>query len=290
MTVNDSKNICQEYLAGLSAKYLTKKYKTSELRVRKILIDGNVKIRNRSEARKIYRVDESVFDNLNEHSLYWIGFLFADGCLTQTRSGTWRLSLGLQSSDRNHIEKFKDFLSATNPIEEEKRTLISEGKVYNRSRIQILSNKLGEKLTSYGLVKNLKMNPIELLAKSKHFWRGVIDGDGSVVIHKNTNRCQIIFLGNLDLAVKYQIFVRKLIPESVANIRRCGKEGKIFSVGLDGYQAVKLARYLYEDSKVFLDRKKAKAIEMIELNPQRRIRLGEDRRNLRSNPNYVTTK
>jgi len=56
-----------------------------------------------------YTLNEEFFDELNEKSVYWLGFLYADGCVRKRKSSELRLKL--KKEDKSHIEKFNnDFL------------------------------------------------------------------------------------------------------------------------------------------------------------------------------------
>jgi hypothetical protein len=56
-----------------------------------------------------YVYDETIFSKIdNEEKAYWLGFLYADGSITN--SDRYSLELSLKESDREHIVKFQQFL------------------------------------------------------------------------------------------------------------------------------------------------------------------------------------
>lgn len=48
-----------------------------------------------------------------EEKAYWLGFLYADGCVGSTES---KIELSLAEQDFHHIEKFRDFIGINNKI------------------------------------------------------------------------------------------------------------------------------------------------------------------------------
>lgn len=55
-----------------------------------------------------------IFENIdNEEKAYWLGFLYADGSVGSTDN---RVELGLSEVDKNHIEKFKQFIGLDNKV------------------------------------------------------------------------------------------------------------------------------------------------------------------------------
>ena len=58
-----------------------------------------------------YNLNENFFDELNEKSAYWLGFLYADGYVSSYENS---IGISLKSEDINHLEKFKNFLNSIN--------------------------------------------------------------------------------------------------------------------------------------------------------------------------------
>lgn len=54
------------------------------------------------------------FENIDtEEKAYWLGFLYADGCVGSAED---KIELGLAEQDFHHIEKFRDFIGINNKI------------------------------------------------------------------------------------------------------------------------------------------------------------------------------
>ena len=61
----------------------------------------------------VYSLD--VEDTVIEEMEYWIGYITGDGYVRDRRRNRMQV-LGLQSIDREHIEKFKEFMQYTGKI------------------------------------------------------------------------------------------------------------------------------------------------------------------------------
>jgi hypothetical protein len=216
-----------------------------------------IKTRNLSQSHREYTVDENYFDIIdNEEKAYWLGFIYADGYITSPHA----IGLALSIDDKGHIIKFQRSLKSNHPLHD----YVTDND-YGRSkysRLLVLSKPLFEQLQGKGVVlrKSLVLTyPDESILPEKlnrHFIRGYFDGDGSIVLSKNSINFKICgtreFLGKLitifneNSTYKFQnkLFKRKYDDKNNYYISYGGKY-KIFSV----------LSYLYEDSTIFLDRK-----------------------------------
>ena len=94
----------------MSSLEIAKKIKRSKYAVLTCLKRNGCKRRTTSEACRKCALDETVFDDkMQEDSLYWAGFLIADGNLFRKREN-YTIKIGLSKKDKDHVVKFKDFL------------------------------------------------------------------------------------------------------------------------------------------------------------------------------------
>lgn len=127
-------------------------------------------------------VNEKAFDELTPLSAYWLGFLMADGCVTRQSEGrSLRLTLRLSVKDRAHLERFRDWIGSAHTIYE-KEHADPAGKTQRSCCLQISSEPLCTALGKWGVVprKTTRENPNPELLNNRDFWRGCVDGDGSV--------------------------------------------------------------------------------------------------------------
>jgi hypothetical protein len=198
--------------------------------------------------RYTHKFDKYVFDILNEESCYWLGFLMADGSVSNVRNN---FSINLKLSDISHLEKFKTFLKATNKV----RII---GNKYKSCKIDINDKYLKEKLGTFGIIPNKSKNGSilnETLKLSKDFWRGYFDGDGSLGKYfvKNTHYWNIHVVGTKSIMEDFKNFVHLNI-RSKANIVKLDNEN-YYHFGLKHKNARNLIKILYKNSSVYLDRK-----------------------------------
>lgn len=131
-----------------------------------------------------YNLNENFFDELNEKSAYWLGFLYADGSVRMKNGRSGELKLKLKDTDKGHIQKFLDDLGSNTPL----KCGISKKDKSKFCYALINSNYMVKKLFELGCVQN-KTQKIRLPKLNKdlmsNFIRGYFDGDGSISRVKN---------------------------------------------------------------------------------------------------------
>lgn len=258
------KKLCNEARAGIVAWYqegtpmsfLAKVYDVSSNTIMKILHKENTRIRGNIDASKRLNIDEEIFDKINEESAYWLGFLMADGCVFKT-GNSYQIIIGLQKEDKKHLEKFKKFLRSGHKVSLYK----------NNCKFAFRSKKLGEKLISFGIVPHKGKNGCECskeLANNRHFWRGVIDGDGTLGIYIRRDRGSsyehLALVGSYNLMCQFFSYV-KTICDTKANIYI--DSGNSFRVAFRYHKARTLTKHFYKDATIYLERKMQIAQEMM---------------------------
>lgn len=249
LTNEQKQLICDLYQEGETTPQLARKFGVSFVAICGILKRRKIKMRSNVEAQwqRKCKLNEEAFDIFSEESLYWLGFIFADGCITKRKGKSPELSIALKSGDVEHLYKFKNFLKATNKI------LYLEQ--YNANRFAVRSAKIIKTLEKYGITerKSFTVNPNPLLINSKHFWRGVIDGDGHIGLFSKYKYPRIELVGSEFMVKKFADFVSKNIIKHNSSIR---KTKSIYVVSFCGNIAIPIIKYLYSDCNIHLNRKK----------------------------------
>lgn len=173
--------------------------------------------------------------------------------------------LALAIKDKSHVERFNNFLQSNYPIHDY-TILVGEfiGKEY--SKVVVNSYHLINTLISYGCTprKSLTLNfPNFSIFKNKdlirHFIRGYFDGDGSVFISnekhwRNKTITKVIhyrFIGTKKFLEQIDSLIN--LKGSITN----SKKSKAFELAYKRKKKVlPFFKYLYEESTVYLDRKK----------------------------------
>lgn len=219
-TPEEQKHIVEKYISGESCSEIGSTVGLSQTAVRRIVIRHGVAMRNRSQCQRRYTLNEAAFDQLNEHSAYWCGFLMADGCITHASASPRQriISLYLSAQDLCHIESFRAFLGSSHPIRVHEFTG-SDGTIRRVAAISIASVALANALSRYGVTerKTFTAKASDELASNRHFWRGCFDGDGSIYFahdiqkgrYLRTRAC-ISFVGSRLILEQYASFVRSI--------------------------------------------------------------------------------
>ena len=92
-----------------------------------------------------YKYNKDYFEKIDtSDKAYWLGFLYADGCINRyyknDKLKSMTLELGLSYKDKEHLEKFKQCLDTNIPIFEKINKL--NGQEYKSVRIQLNNTKI----------------------------------------------------------------------------------------------------------------------------------------------------
>ena len=211
-----------------------------------------------------YKLNHKCFDTLTPDSLYWMGFLMADGYINKKGN---QLDLTLGVLDADHTDRFKSFLETDKPIYKKYNKKI--GKEYRR--VCVYSPHLVGTLISNNIVnkKSLISNPTKDCAQSKDFWRGVMDGDGHIYDYmryrknrENPGRNRgITLVGSKTLLESFSGYIDSLFGYSPTIVKF--KHAEVFNLRLSGSKAAEVVNHLYKDSSTHLPRKYDLAMQIV---------------------------
>jgi hypothetical protein len=260
-----SKNIPQEhrdamvaaYLAGATAEEAASRFGYSYMACIFALKQRGIKPRGRSEARRVYAIDETFFNVINtEEKAYWLGFLTADGTI-----GDDLVMLALQEEDLSHLYKFTASLRSKHPVI--LREQAQKGKVYRFGQVCLTSQSLARALHRLGVgkKKSLTVCPCEYVPDHllSHYWRGVFDGDGFITRTRGRMfgaiKWTVALVGNKEMVSGFETFIQQCLDWKV-RIEADKPGSRIFKVRYSGValpQAV--LHVLYSNATIFLERK-----------------------------------
>lgn len=190
-------------------------------------------------------INRDIFDEIdNEHKAYWLGFLYADGYVSDNN----HIEITLKLSDEEHVLKFKEFMGF-------------EGKIYKdsyRVRACFKDMKLGNRLKELGCVprKSLILTFPNESQVSKHllihFIRGYFDGDGSI---KDPKNCPF---GASMIGTKHFLsgVLRFFKIDTAMNIKNSKGSMSVFQFQIFGDTARYVLESMYENATIYLERKK----------------------------------
>lgn len=244
-------NIISDYNAGVSVHDISNTYHIGLLRANEILAKNNIQKKSLSKILRDYNnytLNEHVFDYINENSAYWVGFLMSDGNIYKDH-----IRLHIQLRDIAHLEKFKLFMGSNHRI----KTGQKDGHPW--CNIKFRSKYISKKLSEYNIVPNktfITKTPDSLLF-DKNYWRGMVDGDGTVGIYSG-HAC-IGLSGTKEIVQEFLDFCNTIVSHNYTP----HKHENIYFVRISCRIARKIIRYLYEGSNIYLNRKYETAMKII---------------------------
>lgn len=206
-----------------------------------------------------YKFDEDYFDIINdEHKAYWLGVLYADGCLEHIKTSKYVV---WNSIDKSWIESFKRDIQFTGPILKEHHSK------YNKDiwKIKFTSKKMYFDLIAKGMMEkkskvvsfpDINIVPGHLM---HHFVRGYFDGNGSVGFYQNMKnrpwkRLRVSFCCGSESFIKG---LTHWIEENTGFAIKIKKRKSLstFIIELSTKCGFKLRDIIYKDATVYLQRK-----------------------------------
>lgn len=196
---------------------------------------------------------------------YWLGFIATDGCVTGFSSGSLRLQVKLARRDRDHLVLLHKALKAKRPIRDREEWSQPPGTTERKARpcsvLTVSSHQIVHALVSHGITprKTNDLKPWEGPADLvPHYWRGVIDGDGTITISPEGIR---VGLAGSKAVVESFLAWARGVCGTTARAHQ-GKSGNrnywvTYTGGTTGPR--RLLAALYDDAPVALARKKALA-------------------------------
>ena len=200
--------------------------------------------------------DLNFFETIDtEEKAYWLGFLYADGCVRY--KGT--ITLALQEQDKEHIENFLKAIRNYDIIPSYER----KTKSY---RATVCSVKMAEDLRIHGCLqkKSLRLSfPSEKDVPKKlihHFMRGYFDGDGCFTNIESSNP-QFSILGTPRFLDGYENVLLSHLnnQKRTKRVHRKNWNEQTEEIIYSGYKRISdIYHYLYHDATIYLKRKKDK--------------------------------
>lgn len=236
LTLEKTLSLHREYLEGKSFSSLSKAHGVGQHAILGSFRRNNLATRPSDNDSRC--VNEFCFDKLTRQSLYWIGFLMADGWVNCRDV----VGVGAHTKDIQQIENFKSFTEGNQGV------LLHPTR--NFCSFQFRSTHTASTLDGYGVTKkkSLTANPSDAIVDSADFWRGMVDGDGTLFKSSRPSkspRLMLTLAGSVNCVEKFRQFCFKRVGESRV---RPSKKGNIFTVTFTGSYAKGVASLLYANA------------------------------------------
>lgn len=235
-------------------KKVAKSFGVSLRPIKRILKKNNIELTNRR-----FTVNYSYFNIIDsEEKAYWLGFLFADGCIRETKTGS-QVVLKLSIKDENHLIKFKNDLSSEHKIfynRSKTKTKNGTDSFSDNCIIRINSSEMVRDLINQGCLprKTFIIDKPNIDEKYyKDFIRGYYDGDGNFFYSEDTKLSVItIVCASKKLRT---FFIDRL--SKISNIGNIHEDDLRYTIKITNIVGIiEFLSYIYDDSKVELTRKK----------------------------------
>lgn len=269
--------IVKKYQNGESQSSLADEYNVHKGSIWSVLkVRGIKSPKTPSELNRKYPINEHYLDIIDtEDKAYFLGFMYADGCVLDNNS----ITINLQEEDMGLLEYFRECFETTRPLAFVEKQSENHKDQYKLNFNSVyLANRLKElgcwpRKTFTLEFPNEQQIPKYLI---KHFIRGYVDGDGHVGWRiKQDKRCKE---GTLSLEVLFNIvstenfcqgFAKVLKDElNIESKIKQDKNHRLTTRVLNCYgnqQVYRLLSWLYEDAEIYLQRKYDKYKEAEEL-------------------------
>jgi len=246
--------VIERYNELKNLKKVAKSFGVSLRPIKRILKENSLALTNRR-----YDVNHNYFEVIDtEEKAYWLGFLYADGCVRKNKSGN-QVVLKLSRKDENHLNLFKNNIKSEHKVTHYRNKTISKKGTPSFSDnciIRINSNKLVNDLIKQGCTPRKTFTidkPIIDEKYYKDFIRGYYDGDGNFFYSEKTKMSVMTIVCASENFRTFLIDVISKIP-NIGKIHEDKKRYTIKIVNIVGI--VNFLDYIYENSNIQLNRKK----------------------------------
>ena len=197
-----------------------------------------------------------------EHA-YFFGFAQTDGCLSSSSRRRGRLSIEIQAKDSLLLEKCQALFSCNSLITKRTRDTNFK-KDYSSVIFNIFDLEFRKEIEQLGLPVGKKseiVKPPTVPFSEKDYWRGVIDGDGSLGISKGGSCFISLTTKSEELKeafVNYCFKINGILKNPHRNVR-----DNIYNITFLDEGARDMVKELYYDGCLCLDRKLEKSKEVL---------------------------
>lgn len=235
-----------------------------------ILIKAGLYKKKPADDLRKFKIDDNYFDEIDtEHKAYWLGFLLADGYLVNSGHALESFGISLKSTDKYILEELKKDLNSTYEVKTYNGTTTFDGvkRSVEYSRFMAKSKKIFNRLKELGFSTNKSYTatlPLNQIAPElyRHLVRGYFDGDGG--FNKASDPYHLYDIG---FTGTYEVLnaIKDLLGKSNLKLsqRYAERDNNNYSLRICGdLQCYKIAKWMYEDSTIYLTRKYERYLEL----------------------------
>lgn len=198
---------------------------------------------------------------LTNFESYLYGILITDGNYYESSRNRGKFSIELNYNDIELLYKLKEHIPESIITDRIRNT--NYKKEYHSAIWSIYSLPIREKILNWGFPKeNKTINaaPPTIDYSEKYFWLGAFDGDGSIGFTSD-NKPFVSFTTKSEI-LKNSLLNLLQTKFNIVKIISRNKRDNIYNFTVMNENAILLARYLYKDSEIYLQRKYNKFLEL----------------------------
>ena len=198
-----------------------------------------------------YTYNETAFKDNTEKCYYFLGFIYADGCMKDNGE----MVINISNKDVALLKSLAEYLETKKPIK--------YSTSINSCYISITNKIIYNNLLNFGLKPRKSLTnlfpdniPTNMLC---NFIRGYFDGDGCVSFKKgiNKNRLRINFVGTYEFLYELQKKLIENIGIKKTKISNVTKDKNTYVFNVQGKLDVdNVKSFFYNQASIFLERKR----------------------------------
>ena len=256
--------------------------------VYRLLNRKGIKLKPVSYLKDKHKDSTCFVDFEREDNSYFYGLLLADGNLSSLESRLSKIQITLKSSDKDILLQFKNFIGTNNKLVSTFQN--TDKGIREYVHIGVNSYTIYNRLISLGMSPKKSMQeklPNFDWKNNRHFWRGVVDGDGSLFyVH---GKPKIKLIGSFELLEGFNEFCWKHCFTQKRKLYAESKHEGLYTISFNGEEALYVAKVLYFGCDLYLDRKHKLAMEFIDFYKNHRSGLKKGVSFSKRYNNYVVT-
>jgi intein-encoded DNA endonuclease-like protein/16S rRNA G966 N2-methylase RsmD len=260
MTKQEINTMIKLYQEGQTCKQISTQLNRGPETIRKNLKKLNIKMREYRDYYA-YKLNDDYFEIIDtEEKSYWLGFLLADGCISQSAGDYRSFHFNLQRKDKKSIEDFKNSIKFNGEVKDFEHK--KNNKTYLKSGIDFNNKNFCNHLLKLGWIEFKKEdNPYITIEKIdpkllSHLTRGFFDGDGC--ISRNKKRFKSFYINFSGSKIVLETF-RNIISKEVGlpkAIVKPSKTDKSYRLSWNGNKQIyRFGKWLYNKSTIYMKRK-----------------------------------
>jgi hypothetical protein len=200
-----------------------------------------------------------MFDVLTPDAMYCAGLLATDGCMSNCLG---KKTIAFGCCDLDTVEWVANFLGG-----QVNKKLVKGGR--DQWRVRVCRQNSYDALVSFGITerKSLTMRVSELLARDRNFWRGAIDGDGTIVCRSGKYFAMNLCSSSLSFIEQFAADAGTLALHPLVKSTSQPSGHNNYAVTFSGISCLRMLTELYSTPCFAMARKKALADDCISQEP-----------------------